>query len=118
MCNTTYGETQHGMVIGLGWGADGPADPTATHCLLLQEIHIGFGFTNLLLAHRGSPRQNPDSHKTVVIAVVVYIYNCLRYQVKILHANENGYSHLSQTMKYVISSIMAATAVMETKTST
>ena len=37
------------------WGevqiAYGPADPTATHCLLLQEIQIGLGFTFLVPAH-------------------------------------------------------------------
>ena len=37
-----------------------PADPTATHCLLLQEIQIGFGFTFLVPAHPGSPGQNPE----------------------------------------------------------
>jgi len=44
-----------------------PDDTTATHCLLLQEIQIGFGFTFLVLAHPGSPRQNPEGHKTVVV---------------------------------------------------
>jgi len=47
--------------------AYGPADPTATHCLLLQEIQIGFGFTFLVLAHPGSPGQNPESCKTVIV---------------------------------------------------
>ena len=42
-----------------------------THCLLLQEIQIGFGFTFLVPAHAGSPRQNPDSHKMIVVVVVV-----------------------------------------------
>ena len=42
----------------------GPTDPTATHCLLLQEIQIGFGFTFLVPAHPGSPGQNPESHNT------------------------------------------------------
>ena len=45
----------------------GPADPTATHCLLLHEIQIGFGFTFLVLAYPGSPKQNPESHKMVVV---------------------------------------------------
>jgi len=31
--------------------AYGPADPIATHCLLLQEIQIGFGFIFLVAAH-------------------------------------------------------------------
>jgi len=48
----------------------GPADPTATQCLLLQEIQIGFGFTLLVLAHPGSPGQNPESRKTVAVVVV------------------------------------------------
>ena len=30
-------------------------DPTAPHCLLLQEIQIGFGFTLLVPAHQSSP---------------------------------------------------------------
>jgi len=47
--------------------AYGPADSTATHCLLLQEIQIGFGFTFLVLAHLGIPGQNPESHKMVVV---------------------------------------------------
>jgi len=44
-----------------------PADTTATHCLLLQAIQTGFGFTFLVLAHPGSPGQNPESRKTVVV---------------------------------------------------
>ena len=55
--------------------AYGPADPTATDCLLLQEIQIGFGFIFLLLAHLVSPRQNPESCKTVVVVLVVS-FNC------------------------------------------
>jgi len=47
--------------------AYGPADITATRCLLLQEIQIGFGFTFLVFAHPGSPRQKPDSHKMVIV---------------------------------------------------
>ena len=59
------------MVICLGQGADlhmAQLIP-ATHYLLLQEIQIGFGFTFLVLAHPGSPGQNPESCKTVVIVV-------------------------------------------------
>jgi len=37
--------------------ACGPADPTATHCLLLQETEIGFGFTFLVPAHPGTRLQ-------------------------------------------------------------
>jgi len=44
--------------------AYGPADATATHCLLFQEIQIGFTF--LVPAHPGSPVQSPGGHKTVV----------------------------------------------------
>jgi len=47
----------------------GPADPTAAHCLLLQEIQIGFGFTFLVPALPGSPRQKPESRKMVVVVV-------------------------------------------------
>jgi len=49
--------------------AYGPADPIAAHCLLLQEIQIGFGFTFLMPAHPGSPRQNPEGRKMVVVVV-------------------------------------------------
>jgi len=38
--------------------------------LLLQEIQIGFGFTFLVLAHPGSPGQNPESRKMVAVIVV------------------------------------------------
>jgi len=51
--------------------AYGPTYPSATHCLLLQEIQIGFGFTFLVPAHPGSPGKNPESCKTVVVVVVV-----------------------------------------------
>jgi len=47
--------------------AYGPADPTATHCFLLQEIQIGFGFTFLVLAHPGGLGQSPECHKVVVV---------------------------------------------------
>jgi len=40
---------------------------------LLQEIQIGFGFTLPVLAHLGSPGQNPESRKTIVIVVVVAV---------------------------------------------
>jgi len=41
--------------------AYGPADTSATHYLLLQEIQTGFGFTFLVPAHPGSPRQTRES---------------------------------------------------------
>jgi len=40
-----------------------PADATATHYLLLQEIQIGFnlfGFTFLVTAHPGGPGHIPE----------------------------------------------------------
>jgi len=49
--------------------AYGPADPS----LLFQEIQIGFGFTFLVPAHLGSPRQNPESRK-MVVGVVALIF--------------------------------------------
>jgi len=49
----------------------GLADTTATQCLLLQKMQIGFGFTFLVPAHQGSPGQNPESRKMIVVAVVV-----------------------------------------------
>jgi len=51
----------------------GSANTTVTHCLLLQEIQIGFGFTFLVSAHLGSPGQNPESRKMVVVVVVVTV---------------------------------------------
>jgi len=48
-------------------------DPTATDCLFLQEIHVGFGFTFLVPGHLGSSRQNPESCKMVVVVVVVVV---------------------------------------------
>jgi len=56
------------MVICL-WRGAGPDNSTATHCLLLHEIQIGFGFTFLVPAHPGSPRQNPEGRKMVVLRV-------------------------------------------------
>jgi len=38
-----------------------------THCVLLQEIQIGFGFTFLVPAHLCGPGQNSESHKTVIM---------------------------------------------------
>jgi len=54
------------MVICLGF-AYSPADITATRWLLLQEIQVDFVFTFLVPAHLDSPRQNPESHKTVAV---------------------------------------------------
>jgi len=53
--------------------ANGPADATATHCLLLQEIQIGFGFTFLVLAHPGNPRQR----------AIKRVYVCLLFTVEL-----------------------------------
>jgi len=39
---------------------------------LLQKIQIDFVFTFLVSAHPGSPGQNPESCKTVVVVVVVF----------------------------------------------
>jgi len=55
------------MVICLERGAHLPANATATHCLLLQEIQIGFSFTFLVPPHPGSPGQNPEICKMVVV---------------------------------------------------
>jgi len=53
--------------------AYGPANATASHCLLIQEIQIGFGFTFLIQAHPGRPRQYPESRKIVVVVVIVVL---------------------------------------------
>jgi len=57
--------------------AYGPAGATATHCLLLQEIQIGFGFIFLVLAYPGSPGQTPESRETVVVYTVYRFYPLL-----------------------------------------
>jgi len=36
----------------------------------IPKIQIGFGFTFLVVDHPGSPRQNPESCKTVAVVVV------------------------------------------------
>jgi len=41
--------------------------------LLLQEIQIGFGFAFLVLAHPGSPGQNPEICKMILVVVVVAV---------------------------------------------
>jgi len=64
----------HGCLSSEAWCrfAYGPSNLTATYCLLLREIQIGFGFTFLVPAqsHPGSPRQNRESHEMVVVVVV------------------------------------------------
>ena len=73
-CKKLSGGYWHGYLTGTRCRfAYGTADPTATDCLLLHEIQIGFGFTFLVPAHPGSPRQNPESRKTVVVVVVVVV---------------------------------------------
>jgi len=62
-----------GMVICLGQGAHFHMKQLIPLPLLLQEIQIGFGFTFLVLAHLGSPRQNPEGHQMVVVVVVVIV---------------------------------------------
>ena len=47
------------------------ADATATHCLLLQYIQLGFTF--LIPAHPGSPGHRPVGRKMVVVVVVVAV---------------------------------------------
>ena len=68
--------------------AYGLADTTPTHCLLLQEIQIGFGFTFLVPAHLGSHGQSPEGHKTVVAAVVIVVVVVVvfTFQLWIRHA--------------------------------
>jgi len=62
----------HGYLSGVRCRfAYGPADATASHYLLLQEIQIVLGFTFLVPAHLGSPGQNAESHKAVVVVAVV-----------------------------------------------
>jgi len=48
--------------------------PSWSHChslSLAPWIQIGFGFTFVAVAHPGSPGKNAESHKTVVVVVVV-----------------------------------------------
>jgi len=52
----------HGYLFGVRCRfAYGPADATAAHYLLFQYIQIGFTF--LVPAHPGSPRQSPGAIK-------------------------------------------------------
>ena len=51
--------------------AYGPADATTTYYLLLQYIQTGFTF--LVPVHLGSPGQDTEGHKMVVVVVVVFI---------------------------------------------
>ena len=44
------------------------ADATATYCLLIQWIQIGFAF--LVPAYPSGPGRGPESRKTVVVVVV------------------------------------------------
>jgi len=51
------------ILISPGFGAISPADATATHYLLLQQIQIGFnlpGFTFLVPDHLGGPGHIPE----------------------------------------------------------
>jgi len=81
--------------------AYGSADPIATHCLLFQEIQIGFGFTFLVPVHPGSPSQNPEDGK-IVAAVVVEIYRehfvdaSTRQQLPHQHWHQCMMMHLNQ----------------------
>jgi len=69
-CKKLNGGCWHGYLSGARCRfAYGPADPSAT-----QEIQIGFGLTFLVLAHPGSPGQNPESRTTVVIWSLVSIF--------------------------------------------
>jgi len=63
--------------------ACGPADITATHCLLLQKMQIGFGFTFLVPAYPGSPGRNPESHEMVVVVVAVVVMVVVIFLVKL-----------------------------------
>ena len=57
-----------------------PADATAAHCLLLQWIQIGFtlpGFTFLVPAHPGGPRQIPEEQLLLVFTRVLLHDCCL-----------------------------------------
>ena len=56
--------------------AYGPADATATHCLLLQQIQIGFTF--LVPAHLGSPRKGPLNGCVCVTVVTWHQAACSR----------------------------------------
>jgi len=61
----------HGCLSGAGCSfVYGRADAADAHCVLLQEIQIGFSFIFPVPAHPGSPGQNPESRKMVVVVVV------------------------------------------------
>ena len=55
-----------------------------SHGTLKNDSTIGFNF--LVQAYPGSPRQNPESHKTIVVVVVVVVVvicttNCTTVQL-------------------------------------
>jgi len=42
---------------------------------MLQEIQIGFGFSILVPAHLGSPGENAEGRKMVVVVAVVAFFS-------------------------------------------
>jgi len=54
------------------------------------------GFTFLVLAHPGSPRQNPESHKMVILVVVVGVVHSV--STKHLYVNDNCSAMASMAM--------------------
>jgi len=67
-----------GMLAGYLSGARcrfayGPADGTATHCLLLQYIQIGFTFP--VLAHPGSPGQKALKWMLLLLSLLLSFFH-------------------------------------------
>jgi len=58
--------------------AYGPADATATHCLLLQLNPDGFCL--LVRAHLGSPRQRAVKRVCVLYFTTGYFHTCVLYK--------------------------------------
>jgi len=79
----------HGYLSG-AWCrfAYGRADLIATHCLLLQEIQIGFGFTFLVPAYLASPGQNLEGHKMAVVFEMQALRQLLHLQWTARKSNE------------------------------
>jgi len=75
-----------------------PADATATHYLLLQQIQIGFnlpGFAFLVPAHPGGPGQIPEEQNNGCVCVCpCYLYTpCYQQQLLLLLLQRTRHTH-------------------------
>jgi len=79
--------------------AHGPADATATHCLLLSKIQIGFTF--LVPAHLGSPGKRAAvkrAHACACVCVCVHTLLCRSWQDFDWHIASHSPSALAELL--------------------